>query len=208
MANRILLVDDHLVVRTGVSIILEENFKDLTIFTAKTFPETISFVKENSIDLIILDINIPGGKNREMINDIRAFQPDVKIMIFSAYDDDDYACQYIIAGANGYLNKLSSEEIIVEAIDSILKKGSYFTPAIINKIVNASINKTAINPLDNLSKREFQISELLLSGDGNIEIANKLNIQMSTVSTYKSRIFEKLNVKNLVELISVFKKLK
>jgi DNA-binding NarL/FixJ family response regulator len=208
MSNRILLVDDHLVVRTGVSIILEENFKDLTIFTAKSFPETISFVKENSVDLIILDINIPGGKNREMITDIRAFLPDVKILIFSAYNDDDYACQYIIAGANGYLNKLSSEETIVAAIDSIFKKGSYFTPEIISKIVSASVNKTSINPLDNLSKREFQISELLLSGDGNIEIANKLNIQMSTVSTYKSRIFEKLNVKNLVELISVFKKLR
>lgn len=207
MGYRILLVDDHLVVRTGVSIILEENFKDLTIFTAKTFPETISFVKENSVDLIILDINIPGGKNREMIQDIRAFLPDVKILIFSAYNDEDYACQYIIAGANGYLNKLSSEETIVLAIDSILKKGSYFTSDIINKIVNANINKTAINPLDNLSKRELQISELLLSGDGNIEIANKLNIQMSTVSTYKSRIFEKLNVRNLVELITMFKKL-
>ena len=207
MANRILIVDDHLVVTTGVSLILEGNFKDLTIFTAKNFPETISFVKENKIDLIILDINIPGGKNREMIQDIRAFLPDVKILIFSAYSDDDYACQYIIAGANGYLNKLSSEETIVLAIDSILKKGSYFTPEIINKIVSANINKTAINPLDNLSKRELEISELLLSGDGNIEIANKLNIQMSTVSTYKSRIFEKLNVKNLVELITIFKKL-
>ncbi len=208
MESRILLVDDHLVVRTGVSIILEENFKDLTIFSAKTFPETISFIKENSIDLIILDINIPGGKNREMIHDIRAFQPDVKILIFSAYNDEDYACQYIIAGANGYLNKLSSEQTIVTAVESIIKNGTYFTPEIINKIVSASINKTALNPLDTLSKREFQISELLLSGDGNIEIANKLNIQMSTVSTYKSRIFEKLNVKNLVELISIFKKLK
>ena len=208
MANRILIVDDHLVVTTGVSLILEGNFNDLTIFTAKNFPETISFVKENKVDLIILDINIPGGRNREMIQDIRAFLPDVKILIFSAYSDDDYACQYIIAGANGYLNKLSSEETIVLAIDSILKKGSYFTPDIINKIVSANINKTAINPLDNLSKRELEISELLLSGDGNIEIANKLNIQMSTVSTYKSRIFEKLNVRNLVELITIFKKLK
>jgi len=208
MAYIILLVDDHLVVRTRVSIILKENFEELTILNAKNFPETISLVKETKIDLIILDINIPGGKNRQMITDIRVLQPDVKIMIFSAYDDDDYACQYIIAGANGYLNKLCDEQTIVFAVDSILKKGSYFTTEIINKIVNASINKTSINPLDNLSKREFQISELLLSGDGNIEIANKLNIQMSTVSTYKSRIFEKLNVKNLVELISVFKKSK
>jgi DNA-binding NarL/FixJ family response regulator len=207
MSKRILIVDDHLVVRTGVSIILQENFNDLMIFTVKTYPETISFIQQNGIDLIILDINIPGGKNREMIMDIRSFLPDVKIMIFSSYDDDDYACQYIIAGANGYLNKLCDEETLVFAVDSILKKGSYFTPEIIGKIVSASINKTAINPLDSLSKREYEISELLLSGDGNIEIANKLNIQMSTVSTYKSRIFEKLNVKNLVELISIFKKL-
>jgi DNA-binding NarL/FixJ family response regulator len=208
MSSKILLVDDHLVVRVGVSTILKERFEKLKIFTTKNFPETISFVKENKVDLIILDINIPGGKNRKMISDIRQFLPDVKILIFSVHNEEDYACQYILAGANGYLNKLSDENEIVNAVDSVLKTGSYFTPEIINQIVNASINKTAINLLDSLSKREREISKLLTKGDGNIEIANKLNIQMSTVSTYKSRIFEKLKVKNLVELISVLKKLR
>lgn len=136
--------------------------------------------------------------------DITALQPNIKILIFSEYDEN-YACQYIIAGANGYLNKRSEEETIIGTINCILTKGSYFSPDIINKIISASFNKKSINPLNNLSKREFQIFELLLLGDGNTEIGNKLKIKMPTISIYKKRVFEKLNVKNQMELIFVFK---
>ncbi|MDD5151976.1 MAG: response regulator transcription factor [Flavobacterium sp.] len=189
MSNVILIVDDHLVVRTGISMILEEHLSDVKIITAKNYLEAISVLKNNSLSLIILDINIPGGKNREMIQEIRSFQPDVKILIFSANDSEDYACQYILAGANGFLNKQSDEELIVKAIYSILIDGNFVTPDIIKKIIKSNINKTSINPFDTLSERELQISELLVSGEGNLEIANKLDIKASTVSTYKSRVF-------------------
>ncbi|MNF80073.1 Virulence factors putative positive transcription regulator BvgA [compost metagenome] len=86
-----------------------------------------------------------------------------------------------------------------------MKKGKYIQPEVINKIVEATLNKTPLNPLDALSKREFEIAELMLLGEGNIEISNTLDIQMSTVSTYKKRVYEKLKVKNIVELIDVFK---
>ena len=201
--KNILIVDDHLVVLTGVTIILEENFKDINIFTTENFTDTILSLKENKIDLIILDINIPGGKNLGMIPEIRNLQPDAKILIFSVYHKDSYACQYIIAGANGYLNKLSNKETIVEAIESVLKTGSYYPANIVNAIISMSNTKQIKNPLDKLSKRELEISELLLEGNGNIEIANKLNIGMTTVSTHKNKIFNKLNIKNIVELISI-----
>ncbi|MES2747771.1 MAG: response regulator transcription factor [Bacteroidota bacterium] len=206
MSVKILIVDDHLVVRTGVSIILEESFKQIKLYTTEDYPDTIAFLAHNDVDLIILDINIPGGKNKEMISEIKALKPEVKILIFSVYEEATHAYQYIMAGANGYLNKLSDKEKIILAVDTVLKTGNYFSSEIVSTIINASINKESINPLDKLSKREMEICELLIEGNGNLEIANKLNIQMTTVSTHKNKIFSKLNVKNLVELIAIFNK--
>jgi len=206
MQKEILIVDDHLVVRTGVSIILEEKIKNIAISTTENFNETLKILKEKIFDLIILDINIPGGRNTSMIDVIRNIQSEVKILIFSVYEEDTHACPYIIAGANGYLNKLSDKKKLTGAVDTILKTGNYLTPDIIKELVKASTNKQSINPLDKLSKREREISELLVQGDGNIEIANKLSIQLTTVSTHKNKIFNKLNIKNIVELIGLFNK--
>ncbi len=206
MQTKILIVDDHLVVRTGVSIILEESFKHIKLYTTEDYPDTIAFLKHNDVELIILDINMPGGKNKDMISEIKELKPDVKILIFSVYEEATHAYQYIMAGANGYLNKLSDKGKIILAVDSVLKTGTYYSPEIISTIINASINKESINPLDKLSKREMEICELLIEGNGNLEIANKLDIQLSTVSTHKNKIFTKLNVKNIVELISLFNK--
>jgi len=206
MQKEILIVDDHLVVRTGVSIILEEKFKNISITTAENYNETLTVLKEKKFDLIILDINIPGGRNTAMIEQIRDIQNEVKILIFSVYEEETHACPYVIAGANGYLNKLSDKKKLTNAVDSILKTGNYLTPDIIKDLVKASTNKESINPLDKLSKREREISELLVQGDGNIEIANKLSIQLTTVSTHKNKIFNKLHIKNIVELITLFNK--
>lgn len=206
MAYKILIVDDHLVVRTGVAIVLKEQIEDLNILNAENFFEAIIALKEQTFDLIILDINIPGGKNTEMIQGLRAIQPDIKILIFSAYEENEYASKYILSGANGYLNKLCSEEKMIFAVSSILETGKYIPAEIASKIIEAGLNKTAINPLATLSKREFEIAELLVTGNGNLEISNRLNIHMSTVSTYKIRVFEKLKINNLVELINIYKK--
>lgn len=206
MQKNILIVDDHPVVRTGVSIILEEKFKHLNIATTENYTETLLFLSSTKIDLIILDINIPGGKNTAMIQEIKNIQPNVKILIFSVYEEETHACPYIIAGANGYLNKLSDRKKIVAAVDAVLKTGNYLTTDIIDALINASAGKESLNPLDKLSKRELEISELLIKGDGNIEIANKLNIQLTTVGTHKNKIFSKLKIKNIIELITLFNK--
>lgn len=206
MQKEILIVDDHLVVRTGVSIILEEKLKNIAISTTENYCETLKILKEQKFDLIILDVNIPGGRNTSMVEEIKDIQPNVKILIFSVYEEETHACPYIIAGANGYLNKLSDKKKLTGAVDSILKTGNYLTPDIIKELVKASSNKQSINPLDKLSKREREISELLVQGDGNIEIANKLSIQLTTVSTHKNKIFTKLNIKNIVDLIGLFNK--
>ena len=204
MSYKILIVDDHMVVKTGVSIILNSEINDLDIQFASTFSETLDKVKQFSYDLIILDINIPGGKNIEMIPEIRAIVPEVKILMFSAHEEESYALRYIHTGADGYLNKLSGEENIVEAVKSIMDYGKYLTDEIIDKLNDFTLMKEPLNPFDKLSKREIEIVKLLVKGNGNLEISNHLNIQMSTVSTYKNRVFEKLKINNLVELIEKY----
>lgn len=206
MQKEILIVDDHLVVRTGVSIILEEKLKNISISTTENYSETLALLKQKNFNLIILDINIPGGRNTAMIQELKAIQPEVKILIFSVYEEETHACPYIIAGANGYLNKLSDKKELINAVEIILKTGNFLTSNIVSNLIKASTNKESLYPLDKLSKREKEISELLVQGDGNIEIANKLNIQLTTVSTHKNKIFSKLRIKNIVELIGLFNK--
>ena len=205
MTKKILIVDDHLVVRNGVAMVLENQIEGVAISNAENFFEAIALLKEGSFDLIILDINIPGGKSTEMITDLRAIQPSVKILVFSAHEEEQYAIKYISAGANGYLNKLCSEEKMMFAINSIFESSTYISAELVSKLVEAKENKKAINPLEVLSKRELQIAQLLINGNGNLEISNMLDIHMSTVSTYKARVFEKLKITNLVELINVYK---
>ncbi|MDV6170196.1 response regulator transcription factor [Flavobacterium sp. DG1-102-2] len=196
----ILIADDHSVVRQGVSLILRDTFEDISIDHSENFSSTLKMLETRSYDMLMLDINLPDGNTVSMITECKAIDPEVKILMFSAYDEDQYALRYIQAGASGYLNKLSSEEKIIEAVTTVINGGIYSK----NELKGNSAGFT-VNPLDALSNRELEIAALLVKGEGNLEIANKLDIRMSTVSTYKSRIFEKLGVTNVVMLAEKYK---
>lgn len=200
----ILLADDHSVVRHGVSLILKDAFERINITHCDSFDQVISKLREKQ-DLIFLDINLPGGNSTKMIEKIRQNYPNLLILMFSAYDETQYALRYIHAGANGYLNKDSSDVEIVKAVRSIIETGKYISDAVKEKILENALYKTPINPLESLSDREIEVAELLVSGEGNLEISNKLNIQMTTVSTFKNRIFEKLGINNVVRLVEILK---
>lgn len=191
---KILIADDHGVVRQGVSLMLRDAFDTIEIEQADSFYETLNLVKDNEFDLLMLDINLPGGDNVSMIEDVRGLQENLRILMFSAYEEDQYGLRYLQAGAQGYINKLSSEEKILEGVRAVLNGGIYFGSS-----VDAEALKD-VNPLDTLSAREMEIAGMLVKGEGNLEIANKLGIGMSTVSTYKSRIFEKMGVTNIVTM--------
>ena len=202
--KKILLADDHSVVRRGVALILKESLSDVEVHYAADFDSVVSVLKQQPIDLLILDINLPGGNTSAMITKVRKVQTSVKILMFSAFDEDQFALRYIQAGADGYLNKLIVEEKLIEAVKVILGGDKYISDEIKRKISESTLSNKPLNPLDSLSDREMEVASLLVKGEGNIEIANILNIQMSTVSTYKHRIFEKLNVNNLVSLIEKY----
>lgn len=202
---KVLIADDHSVVRQGVSLILREAFAGMQVVHTDSFSNAVTILSDNFFDLLLLDINLPGGNRVTMIDEVRAVQKDIKILMFSAYDEEQYGLRYIKAGTQGYLNKLSSEDKIIEAVKTILEGGTYMGDKIRDRISGNTLNKASGNPLDILSGRELEIAGLLAKGDGNLEIANKLDIGTSTVSTYKSRIFEKLGVSNVVSLVEKFK---
>jgi len=199
---RILLVDDHSVVRHGVSVLLKKAFDGVTVTHADSFEDLLTKLSEKQ-DLLFLDINLPGGNSTKMVEEIRSSHPNLLIMMFSAYDESRYALRYIHAGANGFLNKYSKDEEIIKAVKSILETGKYVSDVVKEIILENALLKKPINPLEKLSDREIEVAELLVNGDGNLEISNKLNIQMSTVSTFKTRIFDKLGINNIVKLIEI-----
>ncbi|WP_281322361.1 response regulator transcription factor [Flavobacterium aestivum] len=207
MVKKILIVDDHFIVRSGMSLLLENELDDVQVFGTNDFPGALIELGKNYFDLVILDINLPGGKKYYMIDDLRELQKNLKILIFSAHDEDIYAFRYIQAGANGYLNKLSDSGTIVKVVKTVLEVGKYISTDILDKFIEFSQNKReSCNPLEELTQREFEIAELLVKGFGNLEIANELDIKMTTVSTHKLNIFKKTHITNIIELSELFKK--
>jgi DNA-binding NarL/FixJ family response regulator len=201
---KIVLVDDHSVVRHGVSVLLKKAFDGITIAHADNFEDLLGVLNQKQ-DLLFLDINFPGGNSTKMVEEIKAKYPDVLIMMFTAYDESRYALRYLHAGANGFLNKYSKDEEIIKAVKLILENGTYVSDVVKELILENALLKKPVNPLEKLSDREIEVAELLVNGDGNLEISNKLNIQMSTVSTFKTRIFDKLGINNIVKLVEILR---
>jgi DNA-binding NarL/FixJ family response regulator len=207
MFKKILIVEDHFIVRLGMLHLLENEIENVQVFEAQNFQEALIICNKVCFDLVILDINLPDGKKCNMLDDLRKVQKDVKILIFSAYQEDIYAFRYILAGANGYLDKLSENDTIVKAIKTVLDAGKYISNGTLNKLIAFLQDKKARNNfLDELSSREFEIAKLLVKGFGNLEISNELNIKTTTVSTHKLNIFKKTRIKNIIELSELFKK--
>lgn len=201
---RILLADDHNVVRYGTSLILRESFRNIVVIHADSFSAVMEKMDQNP-HLIFLDINLPGGNTTKMIEDIKNVDSKVLILMFSAFDEKKYAMRYIHAGAHGYLSKDSKDDDIKNAVRSLVENGKYVSDSVKEIILDNVFNNKPLNPLESLSDREIEVAELLAKGEGNIEIANKLNLKMSTVSTFRTRIYQKLNIKNIASLIEVLK---
>lgn len=199
-SKSIVIVDDYLVIRKGIELILKENLPNYEVFCSETYDTLLDLLRERHIDLILLDINMYGEENLGIISQIKTLRPTSKILVFSSYDEKKYGLRYIKAGANGYLNKLCSDDLLVKSINEILVKGYYYSDALKQNLERLGA-KSYKNLIDKLSNREFEVFNLMINGYGSLEISNKLDIHMSTVSTLKNRMFQKLNIKNIVELL-------
>lgn len=207
--RKILIADDHDIVRLGTSMILKQAFPLTKIIQAKDFDEIMKILEEEIFDLMLLDINMPGGNNIKMVQEILNIQPNAKILIFSSYDEKLYALRYIQAGACGYINKNTSNDELIDALKTVRDRGRYMSEEVssmyYDSLTLGKSNMQGENPLNKLSNREMDVAKQLILGHGILEIANELGLSTSTVSTYKSRIFDKLQVNNIADLIEKFR---
>lgn len=207
--KKILIADDHSIVRLGASIIISDMIKDAAISQAETYEEVYNLLKKDRFDLLLLDINMPGGNDIQVIKKLLNLQENLKILVFSSYDEHLYALRYIEAGACGYLNKNTAMSELTNAIQSIQERGKYMSESVremyIHSLLTTKSKSEKGNPLHRLSNRELNVAKNLIEGMGILEVANLLNLSSSTVSTYKGRIFQKLNINNIPELIELFK---
>jgi DNA-binding NarL/FixJ family response regulator len=200
-----LLADDHSLIRQGVVFIIEEMELDCEIYQASNLHQTLEFINKFPIDIAIIDANFPDGNSLNVLPEIKKISPDTKILIFTGIDEGPQSLKYLTAGANGFLSKMNDEEEIKDAILKMVNSGAYISPITQALLIDSIRNPAVSNPLLLLTERELQIAKMYAEGQGNLEIANSLDIKQNTVSTLKKRIFDKLEIENIVELIELIK---
>jgi two-component system, NarL family, invasion response regulator UvrY len=198
---KILIVDDHAIVRDGLNHLLQAELDMRVAGMAGDAPGAIRFLSENQVDVIILDINMPGKSGLDLIKDLKQMQPSARILMLSMYPEDRFAMRAVIAGASGYLTKEMASEEIVTAIRTINNGRNYITTSLADKIADELQHPGAKVPHDLLSDREFEVFCMLASGKPVVEIATALSISESTVSTYRTRILQKMNLKSNSDLM-------
>ena len=200
-----LLADDHSLIRQGVVFIIEEMELDCEIYQASNLHQTLEFINKFPIDIAIIDANFPDGNSLNVLPEIKKISPDTKILIFTGIDEGPQSLKYLTAGANGFLSKMNDEEEIKNAILKMVNSGAYISPITQAILIDSIRNPAVSNPLLLLTERELQIAKMYAEGQGNLEIANSLDVKQNTVSTLKKRIFDKLEIENIVELIELIK---
>lgn len=199
----VLLADDHSLIRQGIMLILEEIEVDAKVIQASNLQQITEQISANKIDIAVIDAHFPDGNSITILPEIKTLAPEIRILIFTGIDEAANTLKFLKAGANGFISKMSEEEEIKNAILTIMKDGEYLSPQTQSLLMNSMRNSKAINPLFRLTERELQIAKMYASGNSNLEIANQLDVKQNTVSTIKRRIFEKLEIENIVELIQI-----
>ena len=195
--------DDHNIVRQGLQFIISDVVENPEIIHASSLEQILEQIKSNSFDIAILDAQFPDGNSLSIIAEIKQIQPEIKILIFTSFTEENYSLKFINEGADGFLNKLSEEIEIQKAIQEMIEKGSSFPPFTTKMLQLSDEHIALLNPLNQLTERELEIALLYAKGYGNLEIANGLSLRQNTVSTFKKRIFDKLKVETLVDLIDL-----
>ena len=199
--KKVLIIEDHSIVIKGLKIIFEKEFVGYSPDIVSSMAEMMKALKNNDYCLAILDMQLEDGVSLNIIPDVIKLYPSLAILIFTGYPEEVYAQRLFSYGVKGYLNKNSEEREIIYALHTILAGKTYFSENYKNILLGKNENGYSTgNPFDLLSQRELETALLLLQGKRSSEICSELNIQPSTVTTYKIKIFTKLGVNNVVDL--------
>ncbi len=202
MANliRILIADDHTVVRKGLRQILAEEFTDAVIEDVPDAEELIKKLIREKWDVVISDLSMPGKSGLEALQYIKQHFPNLPVLILSIHPEEQYAIRVLKAGASGYLSKDTAPEELVNAVKRLLLGKKYITVSMAEKIAEAFDRKIEKKPHEMLSDREFDVFKMIAAGRAVSEIADCLSLSVTTVSTYRARIMAKMNMKTNANL--------
>ncbi|HEY6774502.1 MAG TPA: response regulator transcription factor [Oxalicibacterium sp.] len=198
---RILVVDDHAVVRAGVQYFISQ-VPDMKIEgEAGTAQEAIRLIRAQEFDIVLLDINMPDKSGVEVLKQIKREKPDMPVLILSMHPESRYAVQILRSGASGYVQKEALADELVNAIKTILRGHKYISPAVA-ELLTTELDANTEKPLhETLSKREYEIFYKLCQGHGVTKIAEDLCLSVKTVSTYRARVLQKMNMENNAGII-------
>lgn len=198
---RLLLADDHAIVRSGLKQIFALQ-PDLAVAAEATNgSEVLERLRGEPFDVLLLDLNMPGISGADLITRVRAHQPDLPILVLSMHNEAQVASRALKAGANGYITKDCEPDVLLAAIRKVATHGRYISPEIAEKLVFDATSPVHALPHHRLSDRELEVFRLLSSGLGVNDIATQLTISNKTVSTHKTRLMEKLNATSVADLV-------
>ena len=197
---RILIVDDHAIVRKGLKEILLEAYPSAHIEDVTDADSMINKAKEANWDIIISDLSLPGLSGLEALKHLKQFVPKIPVLILSIHPEEQYAIRILKAGAAGYLNKDTAPDELVKAVQRVLQGRKYISSSVAEKLASSPDLENGKMSHELLSDREFEVLKLIASGKTISEIAVLLSLSITTVSTYRSRLLAKMDLKNNAEL--------
>lgn len=198
---RVLIADDHPIVREGLKQILSETDDILVVDEAANGQEVLSLAWNNNYDVVLLDISMPGRDGLEVLRELKHQKPKLPVLILSMYPEEHYAIRVLRGGAAGYLTKSSAPDELISAIRKVAAGRKYISSSLAERLTY-ELDRDAERPVhESLSDREYQVMNMIASGKTIKEIADELCLSVKTVSTYRSRILEKMNMKNNAEIV-------
>jgi DNA-binding NarL/FixJ family response regulator len=198
---RIVLADDHTIVREGLKQLLAGAPEFSVIAEARDGSEVLKRVREHDFEVLLLDMAMPGKSGIDLIKQVHAEKPKLRILVLSMHEEQQYAVRALKAGAAGYITKDSASARLVEAIRKVAGGGAVISPAVAEQFALAAMPQNEALPHTALSDREFQVFEMLASGESVSAIAERLNLSVKTVSTHKAHVMQKMNLANQSELV-------
>jgi two-component system invasion response regulator UvrY len=198
--TRILLVDDHPVVRQGIKQVLSGAFHPALVGEAASAEEGLSEARSTEWDVMVLDLSLPGASGMDLLKDLRRERPTLPVLILSMHPPEQFARRAMNAGASGYLTKDSAPTELVKAVGEVIAGGRYLNPAVIEELLMQQ-PELSQRPHEVLSDREYQVLRMIASGLTVSQISARLTLSVKTISTYRARVLEKMGMKTTAELM-------
>jgi two-component system invasion response regulator UvrY len=201
MIRRVLLVDDHTMVRDGVHHLLTDEFPEIEIGCAATSEMALGMIAAQPWDLVVLDVSLPGRGGLDILKHAKDTRPGCPVIIYTMHSEDQFGLRAMKYGADAYVTKDQPAEVLLTAVRRVSQGKKYISEQLSQALAAAIAHPSAVEPINGLSDRELQVLRLLASGKTPTSVATELHLSIKTVSTYRTRVLEKLSLNTTGELI-------